>query len=51
MTKNGRECFAIMDIKDYERQKAEKKLLMKLKEAEEVVKNDKVKAVCFTSIK
>lgn len=29
-----------MNIKDYERNQAEKKLLMKLNEAEEAVKND-----------
>ena len=29
-----------MNIKDYERNQAEKKLLMKLNEAEETVKND-----------
>lgn len=30
----------IIDIEDYERQKAEKKLLMKLHEAEEAVKDE-----------
>ena len=29
-----------MDIEDYEQDRAEKKLLMKLQEAEEAVKND-----------
>ena len=29
-----------MDIEDYEREKAEKKLLMKLQEAEEAVKDE-----------
>ena len=36
LTKNGRGKFVVMDIEDYEREKAEKKLLMKLQEAEEV---------------
>ena len=35
LTKNGRGKFVVMDIADYEREKAEKKLLMKLQEAEE----------------
>ncbi len=30
----------VMDIEDYEREKAEKKLLMKLQEAEEVIKDE-----------
>lgn len=30
LTKNGRGKFVVMDIEDYEREKAEKKLLMKL---------------------
>ena len=30
----------VMDIADYEREKAEKKLLMKLQEAEEAVKDE-----------
>ncbi|MCM1084638.1 MAG: type II toxin-antitoxin system prevent-host-death family antitoxin [Clostridium sp.] len=38
LTKNGRGRFVVMDIEDYERDKAEKKLLEKLHEAEEVVK-------------
>lgn len=33
LTQNGRGKFVIMDIEDYEREKAEKKLLMKLQEA------------------
>ena len=37
LTKNGRGRFVVMDIEDYEREKAEKKLLMKLQEAEEAV--------------
>ena len=40
LTKNGRGKFVVMDIEDYEREKAEKKLLMKLKEAEEAVKDE-----------
>lgn len=39
LTKNGRGRFVVMDIEDYEREQAEKKLLIKLKEAEEVVKD------------
>ena len=34
LTKNGRGRFVVMDIEDYERDKAEKKLLEKLQEAE-----------------
>lgn len=39
LTKNGRGRFVVMDIEDYVRERAEKKLLMKLQEAEEAVKN------------
>lgn len=39
LTKNGRGRFVILDIDDYERERAEKKLLMKLQEAEEAVKD------------
>ena len=39
LTKNGRGRFVVIDIEDYEREKAEKKLLMKLQEAEETVKD------------
>lgn len=35
LTKNGRDHFVSMDIEDYERDRAEKKLLLKLQEAEE----------------
>ena len=35
LTKNGRGRFVVMDIEDYERDRAEKKLLLKLQEAEE----------------
>ena len=38
MTKNGRGKYVVLDIEDYERDRAEKKLLMKLKEAEEAVR-------------
>ena len=40
LTQNGRGKFVVMDIEDYEREKAEKKLLMKLQEAEEAVKDE-----------
>ena len=52
LTKNGRGRFVVLDIEDYERARAEKKLLMKLQEAEETVKDgegwlslDELKAV------
>ena len=38
LTKNGRGRFVVMDFEDYERDRAEKKLL-KLQEAEEAVKD------------
>lgn len=41
LTKNGRERFVVLDIEDYEREQAEKKLLVKLQEAEEAVKDGK----------
>ena len=41
LTKNGRGRFVVLDIEDYERDRAEKKLLMKLQEAEEAVKDGK----------
>ncbi|MCM1091739.1 MAG: type II toxin-antitoxin system prevent-host-death family antitoxin [Muribaculum sp.] len=41
LTKNGRGRFVVMDIEDYERDKAEKKLMEKLQEAEEAVKDGK----------
>ena len=41
LTKNGRGRFVVMDIEDYERERAEKKLLVKLQEAEEAVKEKK----------
>jgi len=39
LTKNGRGKFVVIDIEDYEREREEKKLLLKLQEAEEVVKD------------
>lgn len=42
LTKNGRGKFVVMDIEDYEREKSKKKLLMKLQEAEEAVKDESV---------
>ena len=39
LTKNGRGRYVVLDIEDYEREQAEKKLLMKLHEAEEAVKD------------
>ena len=41
LTKNGRGRFVVMDIEDYEHDCAEKKLLLKLREAEEAVKDGK----------
>lgn len=38
LTKNGRGRFVVLDIDDYERERDEKKLLVKLQEAEEAVK-------------
>ena len=40
LTKNGRGRFVVLDIEDYEKIQAEKKLLMRLIEAEEAVKGD-----------
>lgn len=39
LTKNGRGRFVLIDFDDYEREQAEKKLLVKLQEAEEAVKD------------
>ena len=39
LTKNGRGRFVLLDIEDYERDRAEKNLLTKLQEAEEAVKD------------
>lgn len=41
LTKNGRGRFVVLDIDDYERERAEKKLLLKLQEAEDAVKDGK----------
>ena len=40
LTKNGRGKFVVIDMEDYEREKTEKKLLMKLQEADEAVKDE-----------
>ncbi len=40
LTKNGRGRFVVLDIEDYERDREEKKLLKKLQEAEEAVKDE-----------
>ena len=40
LTKNGRGRFVVMDIQDYDREQDEKKLLMKLGEAEEAVRDE-----------
>lgn len=40
LIKNIRGKFVVMDIDDYERKKVEKKLLMKLQEAEEDVRDE-----------
>ncbi|MCM1056123.1 MAG: type II toxin-antitoxin system prevent-host-death family antitoxin [Firmicutes bacterium] len=39
LTKNGRGRFVVMDIEDYERDRAEKKLIEKLQEAENAVQD------------
>ncbi len=39
LTKNGRGRFVVLDIEDYERDRAERKLLAKLLEAENAVKD------------
>ncbi len=39
LTKNGRGRFVVLDIEDYERERAEKKLMLKLQEAEEAVRD------------
>lgn len=41
LTKNGRGRFVVLDIEDYERGQAEKKLLAKLQEAEDAVRDGK----------
>ena len=40
LTKNGRGRFVVMDIEDYEKERQEKKLRLKLQEAEEAVANE-----------
>lgn len=39
LTKNGKGRYVVIDIEDYEKDIAEKKLLLKLQEAEEAVKD------------
>lgn len=39
LTKNGRGRYVVLDIDDYERDRAEMKLLIKLQEAEKAVRN------------
>jgi len=39
LTKNGRGRFVVIDIEDYERERAERKLFSKIQEAEEAVKD------------
>lgn len=39
LTKNGRGRFVVMDIEDYEREIAEKKLLGKLQETEDAARD------------
>jgi PHD/YefM family antitoxin component YafN of YafNO toxin-antitoxin module len=39
LTQNGGGRFIVLDIEDYERERAEKKLLMKLQEAEDAVED------------
>ena len=39
LTKNGRGRYVLIDMDEYERERAEKKLLVKLQEAEEAVKD------------
>jgi prevent-host-death family protein len=39
LTQNGRDKFVVMNIEDYEYERAERKLLLKLQEAEDAVKD------------
>jgi PHD/YefM family antitoxin component YafN of YafNO toxin-antitoxin module len=39
LTQNGRGRFVVLDINDYEREREQKKLMMKLRKAEEAVKD------------
>lgn len=41
LTKNGKGKFVVMDIADYEKEKAEMKLIQALQEAEHATKNNK----------
>ncbi|MCH1941401.1 type II toxin-antitoxin system prevent-host-death family antitoxin [Holdemania massiliensis] len=41
LTKNGRGKFVVLDIGDYEKDRAEKKLLAKSQEAEEAIVDEK----------
>lgn len=41
LTKNGRGKFVVLDIEDYEKDRAEKKLLAKLQEAKDAVAEEK----------
>jgi antitoxin Phd len=41
LTKNGRGKFVLVDIENYEKERAERKLLAKLQEAEEAVSSGK----------
>ncbi len=41
LTKNGRGRYVLIDMDEYEREIAEKKLILKLQEAEEAVKDGK----------
>ncbi len=57
LTQNGRGKFVVLDIEDYEKDRAEKKLLQKLQEAEEAVQEgegwlsfDELKAAMGKSI-
>jgi len=38
LTKNGRGCYVLLDIREYEKQQAVMKLLYKLSEAEDAIK-------------
>lgn len=40
LTKNGRGRYVVLDIEEYNRQMAERKVLLKLQEAEEAGKED-----------
>lgn len=40
LTKNGRGKYVVMDIEDYEKEHAEKRLLIKLQKAESSIKSE-----------